>query len=122
LDSLLDDTPSVSPRRPTFIAVRCGSELCRARHRRWSSAVRRVWNTGEVVEAVVLSGGFLVGLLVGRWWALLAAVGLGVWIAATVDVEVPAWFLGLGYAAIAGVGIAAGVGARQIMRRDHSAW
>jgi hypothetical protein len=82
---------------------------------------RWAWDTDEVVEAVVFGGGFLMGLLVGRWWALLAAVGFGVWIAATVHVEVPAWFLGMGCAAIAGVGIAGGVGARRITRGHHSA-
>jgi hypothetical protein len=74
-----------------------------------------------MVEPVLLAGGFVLGVAVGRWWALLAAVALGAWIAAATHVdEVPHWFLGLGYAVISGVGIAAGVGSRHRMRADRS--
>jgi hypothetical protein len=65
----------------------------------------------------LLAGGFVVGLLVGRWFALLAAVGIG----RTTEVELPHWFLGLGYAAVAAVGIAAGLGVRRVLRSDQSA-
>jgi hypothetical protein len=43
---------------------------------------------------------------------MIAASGAGLWIALTEEVEVPGWHLGLGYAALSGVGIALGVGLR----------
>jgi hypothetical protein len=62
-------------------------------------------------------GGFILGLIVGRWWALAAAAALGAWIALITEVnEVPAWYLGAGYATLTAVGIAAGVGCRRLMR------
>ena len=54
-------------------------------------------------------GGLVVGLVVGRWSALLAAGAVGVWIAIVEEVEVPGWYLGAAYAAISGLGIALGV-------------
>jgi hypothetical protein len=59
------------------------------------------------------------GLLVGRWWTLLAAVGIGAWIGRTTEVELSHWFLGLGYAAVAAVGIAGGLGVRRVLRSDQ---
>jgi len=59
---------------------------------------------------VLISAGLAVGLIVGRWWALLACVGLGVWIGLITDgLEVPGWYLGFWYAVLSGLGIAAGV-------------
>jgi hypothetical protein len=52
-------------------------------------------------------------VVVGRWWALLAAVALGVWIGLVEEVEVPGWFLGAGYAVLAAGGIALGVAVRR---------
>jgi len=58
---------------------------------------------------VALVLGFVVGLLVGRWWALAAALAAGVWITLSTGVdEVPPWFLGLVYGGFAGAGIALG--------------
>ena len=54
----------------------------------------------------------MVGFATGRWWSLLAAAGIGVWVGVVEEVEVPGWFLGAGYALAAGMGIAAGVGLR----------
>ena len=62
--------------------------------------------------------GFAVGLLVGRWWAVVAAGAVGIWIALSTGVdEVPPWFLGFAYAVFAAVGIAAGVLVRRMTRR-----
>ena len=67
-----------------------------------------------MIEAILFVGGLLLGVLVARWWALLAAPGLGVWIATVSEVdEVPPAFLGVVYAVISGLGIAAGVGLRR---------
>ena len=64
---------------------------------------RMIW----VVVALV---GLIVGFFVGRWWALLAPLGFGVWVwtASGVD-EVPPWFLGAVYAIAGCVGVAVGV-------------
>lgn len=63
-----------------------------------------------MVELVLI---VVVGLAVGRWWALLAAVALGVWIGLVSGVDAVApWLLGLGYGVLAGAGIVVGVLAR----------
>jgi hypothetical protein len=66
-----------------------------------------------VIE-VALVVGFALGYAIGRWWAIAPAPAVGVWVALTAEVEaVPAWFLGLGYALIGSVAIAAGVAIRR---------
>ena len=59
---------------------------------------------------MLIGGGIVLGLLVGRWWALVPAAALGIWISQATEVEaVPGWYLGLVYALLGAVGIAAGV-------------
>jgi hypothetical protein len=58
---------------------------------------------------VLLAGGFVLGLVLGRWWALLASAALGLWVGLTEEVEVSGSYLGLVYAAISGLGITLGV-------------
>lgn len=66
----------------------------------------------------IVLGGLILGLIVGRWWTLAAAVGIGAYIAVTSEVdEVPSWFLGAAYAALAGASIAMGVAVRARLRR-----
>ena len=62
-----------------------------------------------MVETVRLVGGMLVGLLVGRWWALAAPAAVGIGIAGLSEIDVPGWILGVGYALIGAVGVAVGV-------------
>jgi hypothetical protein len=62
----------------------------------------------------------VLGLLVGRWWALVAAAGLGVWVAVSEEVELDGWFLGLLYALLAAVGIALGILTRRYAARLHN--
>jgi len=70
-----------------------------------------------VIFVAVLACGFAIGLLIGRWWIVLAPVAFGVWIAATTGVdEVPPWFLGLGYAVAGVTGVFLGV----VIRRRAS--
>ena len=67
---------------------------------------------------LIVLGGLILGLLVGRWWTLAAAVGIGAYITVISEVyEVPGWFLGAAYAALAGVGIAVGAAVRTRLRR-----
>lgn len=65
------------------------------------------------VGLILLLGGALLGALIGRWWALLAAVGLGVWVALTSVVEVSPLYLGVVYAGLSAVGIALGIAVRR---------
>jgi hypothetical protein len=65
----------------------------------------------------VVVGGLAVGLIVGRWWTLAAAVGIGAYIALVSEVdEVPDWFLGAGYGVLAAAGITLGVVIRSRLR------
>ena len=66
---------------------------------------------------VIGAAGFLLGLLVGRWWALVAAVALGAYIAVESEVEVPSWFLALLYGGLAALAIACGIAARRMLPR-----
>jgi hypothetical protein len=70
-----------------------------------------------VLYLILLLAGLILGLAVGRWWALVAAAGIGVWIAVVSEVdEVPPWFLGAAYAVLAASGIAVGVAVRKRTR------
>jgi hypothetical protein len=70
---------------------------------------------------ILLAAGLILGLVVGRWWALVAAVGIGVWIGVVSGVdEVPPWFLGAAYAALAAVAISVGVLVREGTRPHRS--
>jgi hypothetical protein len=70
------------------------------------------------LAAVLIGGGIVLGLLVGRWWALLLAAALGVWISQATEVEaVPGWYLGLVYALLGAAGITAGVLVRRRLAR-----
>ncbi len=70
-------------------------------------------DNSSILVVVLIGTGFAAGLILGRWWALLACVGVGVWIGVSEEVEVPGWFLGLAYAALSGLGIAGGVWLRR---------
>jgi hypothetical protein len=59
----------------------------------------------------------VLGVVLGRWWTLLAAAGVGLWVGLTEGVEVPGWFLGLAYAGLSALGIALGV----FLRREYAA-
>jgi len=55
--------------------------------------------------------------MLGRWWALIACVGVGVWIGVTEEVEVSGWYLGLAYAALSALGVGLGVVLRRSLAR-----
>jgi hypothetical protein len=66
---------------------------------------------------LIVVDGLILGLVAGRWWTLLAAAGIGAWVAAVSDVgEVPPWFLGAAYAALAASAIAVGIVVRRRTR------
>jgi hypothetical protein len=70
-----------------------------------------------MIQALLIVGPFVGGFVIGRWWAPLAAVPIGVWIASVTGVdEVPHWYLGVAWAVIFGGAIAAGVAFRRYLR------
>lgn len=74
------------------------------------------------MEAFLVLGGagLALGLLVNRWWALIAAPGVGVWAGNASELEVPGWYIGLVLGGFVAVGILAGIGLRRGLRRLHS--
>jgi hypothetical protein len=78
--------------------------------------VRRGHHSRIVVAAALVAGGLTVGLLVGRWWALITALAVWLFVALTGDFHGPAWAVGIGMALLAALGIAVGVIIRTIAR------
>jgi hypothetical protein len=70
-----------------------------------------------VLVGIFAGGGLVLGLLVGRWWALLGAVGFGLWIGLSEEVEISGWFFGLAAGVLALVGIGVGVALRRALSR-----
>lgn len=66
-----------------------------------------------MLESALFLIAFAFGLAVGRWWALWAALALGIVVWSSVEVEVSHLFLGVFSGAIAATGIAGGVGLRK---------
>jgi hypothetical protein len=69
-----------------------------------------------VVAAVLVAGGLTVGLIFGRWWALIAAPAVWLLVAATGDFHGPAWAVGIGMALLAALGISVGVILRNVSK------
>jgi hypothetical protein len=71
----------------------------------------------------VIGGGFLVGLVVGRWWALAAPVALGIYVYFTAEAsryghsDIPWAAVALAYGVWAAVGVVGGLLARHLARR-----
>ena len=65
---------------------------------------------------MLMCAGFVLGVLVGRWWALAPALGIAVWIAIASEVEV----LGLMYGVIGCASIATGIVVRRATRLSRT--
>ena len=70
-----------------------------------------------IVIPALIVGGFVLGVGVGRWWALVGSAAVGVYFAIWSEVEIPGWYYGLASAAVAGVSIAVGVLSRRLAGR-----
>jgi hypothetical protein len=70
-----------------------------------------------MLVGVLVGAGFVLGLVVGRWWALTAAAVVGVVAALFEEIEVEGWFLGLVYAVLAAIGISIGILIRRFAGR-----
>ena len=64
-----------------------------------------------------MAAGFVLGLIVGRWWALTAAAVVGVLAAVFEEIELEGWFLGLMYAVLTAIGISIGILTRRFASR-----
>ena len=69
------------------------------------------------VVLVLVAAGLALGFVVGRWWAFTGAIVVGVWAGTVSELEIPGWYLGLVYAGLAAIGIAAGVLGRRLVAR-----
>jgi hypothetical protein len=69
-----------------------------------------------VVAAALVAGGLVLGLIVGRWWALIAAPIAWLVVALTGDFDGPAWAVGIGMGLLAALGLAVGVLIRNIAK------
>jgi hypothetical protein len=75
-------------------------------------------HSGIVFAAALVAGGLIVGLIVGRWWALIAAPAVWLVVALTGDFHGPAWAVGIGMALLAALGLAVGVVIRNIAKHS----
>jgi hypothetical protein len=72
-----------------------------------------------MVWIVILALGFVIGLVIGRWWTPVIAAAFGAWIWRTTGVEIAHWFLGLLAGGFAALGIGAGVAARRLLKSSR---
>jgi hypothetical protein len=70
-----------------------------------------------VVVPVLLAAGFLVGLALGRWWALFGTIVVGIAVGLTSEVEVSPIVLAVGYGLVSAFAIAMGVALRRTVGR-----
>ena len=70
-----------------------------------------------MVVPVLLAAGFIVGLALGRWWALFGAGVVGIAVGLLSDVEVSPIVLGVGYIVVSAFAIAMGVVLRRTVGR-----
>jgi hypothetical protein len=67
---------------------------------------------------ILLGGGVLLGLLVGRWWALIGPAGVGSWAGLPfTDLEVPAAWIGFAFAGLGAIGVVVGLVLRRFVLR-----
>src|SRR5262249_17175012 len=70
-----------------------------------------------IVIPALIVGGFLLGLGLGRWWALVGSAAVGISFGIWSEVEIPGWYYGFASAAVAGASIGAGVLLRRLAGR-----
>jgi ABC-type multidrug transport system permease subunit len=74
-----------------------------------------------MVPFVIIVAGFALGVAIGRWWALLAALALGLFAGVTDETELADWAMGIYFGLPAGIGIASGVVTRRVLARRRRA-
>jgi len=63
----------------------------------------------------VVGVGFLLGLIVGRWWAVAAAVVFGIYVGVASDVDISPWLYGFLTAAIGAGAVISGLFLRKLL-------
>ncbi len=66
-----------------------------------------------LVALFVVIAGFLIGLLIGRWWAIVAALIAGIAAGRGHVFPIDGWDIGLVAAGVTGLAVSVGVGARR---------
>jgi hypothetical protein len=67
---------------------------------------------------ILIGGGFLFGLIIGRWWSFAAPTAVGLWAGMTfTELEVSAAWIGFAFAGMAALGVLAGLVARPFVFR-----
>jgi hypothetical protein len=69
-----------------------------------------------MVPFVLIMVGLVLGFVVG-WWALPAALVLGILVGVTEETEISGWVIGAYVALPAGIGIASGLVTRRLLAR-----
>lgn len=70
-------------------------------------------DTDDIVIPALLGAGLVFGVVIGRWWAVLGAVVVGVVIGLISEVEVSSAVMGVGSGLVAAFAIAVGVALRR---------
>jgi hypothetical protein len=70
-----------------------------------------------MVPFVIIVAGFALGVAIGRWWALLAALALGLFAGVTDETELADWAMGIFFGLTAALGIVSGVVTRRLLAR-----
>jgi hypothetical protein len=68
-----------------------------------------------VVPLVLIVSSLVFGIAVGRWWALVAAIPVGIAVGLTAEIEIPGRYLGSGYGVVAAITIGTGVLVRRLI-------
>lgn len=71
----------------------------------------------SMVVPALIAAGLVFGAVVGRWWSLLGAVGIGLLVGLVAEVEVSSTLLGLASGVVAAFAIAIGVALRRGLGR-----
>jgi hypothetical protein len=73
-----------------------------------------------VVFIAFFAAGLLIGMIVGRWWTFAFPVAVVVWALLPpwhgVGIEVPPWFVALGFGGSTALGVCTGHVARRFVR------
>jgi hypothetical protein len=71
-----------------------------------------------IAPVTFIGGGFILGLLTGRWWVPLVGLIPGIWAGLTyTSLEVDSWWFGVVFGAMTALGVLLGVAARRFAPR-----
>jgi hypothetical protein len=89
--------------------------LCEGRRRAYGEIVPI---QDAIAPVMFIGGGFMLGLLTGRWWVLFVCLIPGSWASLTyTNLEVDSWWFGIVFGAMTALGVLLGVAARRFAPR-----